>query len=92
MRDKVIDTVLEDMEQDEPKFYEHEPETSIAKVRNKLSPIVNYFAMRKLLDTNDESIQHCKDDLISLIEEQYKFIQNINMDELLLLIRNDDIW
>lgn len=70
---------------------EREEEPSIAKLRNKLSPIVNYFEMRNILDKQEMSIQQ-KMELHLLINEQYKYIQETNLNELLELVRDENIW
>ena len=69
----------------------HEPESSIAKVRNQLSPIVNYFAMRRMIDEGNLHPEE-EDYLKIIIEEQYQFIQNGNMEKLLSLIKDNSIW
>lgn len=68
-----------------------DPESSIAKVRNKLSPIVCYFDLRKMMD-NGEIEESKREAIQKLIDEQYQMIQNSTMDKLLLLIKNDSIW
>lgn len=68
-----------------------EKESSIAKVRNKLSPIVTYFCMRKMIDDN-QIPEEKKESIQKLINETYIMIQDHNMNDLLSLIKNDDLW
>jgi hypothetical protein len=66
-------------------------EPPIAKVRNKLSPMVTYFSFRKMLD-NGEVDEDKRDYLQKLVDECYNLIQNGNMEALLLLIKDDKLW
>jgi site-specific recombinase XerD len=66
-------------------------DSSIAKVRNKLSPIVTYFSFLKMLDNNEvgpDKIEKFK----KMVKKICELIQNENMEELLLLIKDDKIW
>lgn len=69
-----------------------EEESSIAKVRNKLSPIVTYFSMKQLLDTTTSLTSSDKSFLENKIQEEYKNIQKVYLLDLLTLIKDDSIW
>jgi hypothetical protein len=68
-----------------------EIEPSIAKIRNKLCPIVNYFEMRKLMDSGKIE-EEKKKPLQALIDREYNIIQTSSMSKLLALVRDDSIW
>ena len=71
--------------------YFRQEETAISKVRNKLSPIVNYFALLKMIDNGEiepNKIEHIR----SLIQIEYDNIQGKFMEELITLIKDDTLW
>jgi len=68
-----------------------DPEPPIAKVRNKLQPIVTYFYFLKMLD-NKEIEEEKVESIKKMVRETYNHIQTKNMEELLLLIKNDNLW
>ena len=65
-----------------------EPESPIAKVRNSLSPIVNYFFMIKELETNKED----EEELKKFLEQELNQIQNHSLPRLLELIQDNENW
>jgi hypothetical protein len=68
-----------------------EPESSIAKLRNKLQPMVTYFALKKMLDKNEVASEH-REYMSKLVEEQYNYIQKNYMDDLLTFVKDDSKW
>ncbi len=68
-----------------------EEESSIAKVRNKIQPIVTYFLFRKILEEDKVAEEHIE--FIALaVDELYIQIQSVYMDSLLEIIKDDNIW
>jgi len=69
---------------------ENDNETPIAKVRNKMSPICNYFAMIKILSDPKISDMY-RIELNVLLEQELKQCQEI-LPEIVALLKNDDNW
>lgn len=70
-------------------FSEKAFETPISKVRNLLSPIVNYFALYELILKDSDPL--VKIQLEKLLNEEYAVCQS-KIDPLVEIIKNDSNW
>lgn len=77
-----------------------EPESSIAKLRNKLSPMISYFSMKRefkqFLENGTGELANIDEtkliELMEIMNEQLNFILDGNLQEVLDLVNNNSIW
>lgn len=65
-------------------------ETPISVLRNRMSPICNYFAMLRILEDSKISDTY-RIDLQILLEQELKQCQT-ELTEIVKLLKNDDNW
>jgi hypothetical protein len=69
-----------------------EIETPIARLRNKMQPIVTYFQLRKMLEDGGELEERHRPRIQELCDETYRHIQSGSLDTMLEILKNDALW